>query len=209
MIKVKSEGLFFVSDLHIGHKNMLSICDRGFDNVDDQASFIMEVLQKETKPGDTIIDLGDMFWKKSDKYISDFMEQLKDRTWFKVLGNHDNRELFTKNKKIISYFSGGIYDLLDISLDTDNQMITLSHYPMLSWNHKPWGSIHLFGHCHGNIDNFTMSRPDLMVDVGYDGSLAKQLGTFVIPIKSVMEYFRKKTGGQSFKSWTINKCSEL
>ena len=52
-------------------------------------------------------------------------------------------------------------------------MLTLCHYPMVTWNHKPYGSIMLHGHCHGKLDEHNRLSSDLRFDVGIDGELAK------------------------------------
>lgn len=209
--KLDGNKLFFMSDLHIGHENILKFADRGWSNIKDHDDWILGTIESETMPGDIIVDLGDMFWKKHSTTISEFFEKFKDRRWLKVLGNHDVAGFFLEDNSIRKNLSG-VYDILDLTVEYNGNLTLVStcHYPMISWNRKPHGAIHLFGHCHGNIDPFTSGRPDLMVDVGVDGSLAKRLGTFVIPFKSVLDHFVAKTGGTTdFKSWTKNNSTEL
>ena len=51
--------------------------------------------------------------------------------------------------------------------------MVMCHYPMVTWNQKPRGSIMLHGHCHGKLDEYNAKSMDLRFDVGIDGSLAK------------------------------------
>ena len=80
--------------------------------------------------------------------------------------------------------------------------MTLSHYPILEWNHRHFGSIHIHGHCHGNIDRtYNALSNELRIDVGFDGVLAKEKGTFLLSLDDVLEALRKKTGGLDFEVW--------
>lgn len=205
------DRIFFISDLHYGHENILKFCDRvcGSD-IEVHNKWLMDTLESDTKPGDIIFDLGDMFWKQDTSTIISFLEKFKDRIWYKILGNHDSYELFVENSKINGYFEGVFDSLeLDIKYKNTNYQVVLSHFPFISWSKKQYGALHLFGHCHGNIDSFVNSRNDLMVDVGVDGELAHKIGSFVIPFEKICENFYEKTGHMDFRTWTIKKCNEL
>lgn len=43
---------------------------------------------------------------------------------------------------------------------------------MVTWNHKPHGSVMLHGHSHGKLDEYNAQSMDLRFDVGIDGNLA-------------------------------------
>ena len=44
------------------------------------------------------------------------------------------------------------------------------------------------GHCHGRIDEYNRSTGDLRVDVGIDGTLARECGGF-ISLEGLYQYF--------------------
>lgn len=50
--------------------------------------------------------------------------------------------------------------------------VVMCHYPMVTWNHKPHGSVMLHGHSHGKLDEYNAQSMDLRFDVGIDGDLA-------------------------------------
>ena len=50
--------------------------------------------------------------------------------------------------------------------------VVMCHYPMVTWNQKPRGSIMLHGHSHGKLDDYNAQSPDLRFDVGIDSTLA-------------------------------------
>ena len=87
----------------------------------------------------------------------------------------------------------------------------MSHYPILDWNHKFRGGLMVHGHTHGTIDDENSKSHDLRVDVGFNSSLAKKVGTFLIPIQEVINHFYEKTGGMEFYDWMNqnNKSNEL
>ncbi len=136
--------LFFTSDTHFGHKNIMRFSDRPFTSVEDMDR---EMISKwnETVPEDGIVFfLGDFSFHKQ-QVSKDILEQLNGKVIL-IKGNHD------KNP---SYFKE-IHNLLDIKvLDNLNGFsdgfthITLCHYPMAIWNKKHYGSWHLHGHSHG------------------------------------------------------------
>ena len=80
---------------------------------------------------------------------------------------------------------------------SENLMLTLCHYPMVTRNNKPHGSIMLHGHCHGKLDEHNRLSNDLRFDVGIDGELAKRAEGF-IPLELVYEVAMEKTGGVPF-----------
>lgn len=50
--------------------------------------------------------------------------------------------------------------------------ITISHYPVLSWNKKSHGAIMLHGHCHYNLPATRKESKEIgkILDVGVDGN---------------------------------------
>ena len=62
--------------------------------------------------------------------------------------------------------------------------MVMCHYPMVTWNQKPRGSIMLHGHSHGKLDDYNAQSPDLRFDVGIDGTLTCLLPCLFIPLTS-------------------------
>lgn len=202
----KGSGIYFMSDLHYNHLNIIVHSERNFSSVSEMNSYILEELMKLGED-DIVFDLGDLFWSMNYDSVSKIMGQIKCKI-YKVLGNHDNVFKDSRTSKLFESVS----EDLDISIeDTDGQIfrLNLCHYPKISWNHKSRGAIHLHGHCHGNIDDLNNSSKDLRVDVGFDGELAKSLGKFIIDFKDIREFFNKKTEGLDYKEYVLNNCKNL
>jgi hypothetical protein len=58
------------------------------------------------------------------------------------------------------------------------------------------------------MDNWCNNHNTLMVDVGFNASLANNLGTFIISFDDILNYFYKKTNGEDFKKWAEEKYHE-
>ena len=202
----ESGKVYFMSDLHYNHSNIISMNSRPFNSVSDMNDWLVREISKVTE-NDVLIDLGDLFWSMSDCRMEDeFFNKVHPGKFIKIMGNHDNQNIFLKNPKISKHFDL-ICDLLDIQVDYNNTltMCSLCHYGMLSWNHMAYGSLMLMGHSHGNLDEYNESVPDLRVDLGVDGKLCKSLGgSPLIEFSDIYNYFMRKTGGLSFQDWA--KC---
>jgi calcineurin-like phosphoesterase family protein len=114
---------------------------------------IIENWNKEIKPNDEVYHLGD-FAFKSDYKIDDIMKALNGKIYL-LKGNHE--QIACKH----SWRFEWIKDYFEIK-QTDPKIVVF-HYPMVSWNWSYHGSIHLFGHVHGNYIGQGKS-----MDVGVD-----------------------------------------
>ena len=87
-----SKNIFFISDTHFGHANMITFLNydgtrmRPFDSVEECDEFMIESWNKVVKPGDRIYHLGDVVYKCKNR--DEIMQRLNGE---KVLikGNHD------------------------------------------------------------------------------------------------------------------------
>lgn len=145
-------SVFFTSDLHFGHTNIIKYCDRPFADVHEMNKAMTERWNEVVRPQDTIYVLGDFAMKNdSEKY---FNKLNGDKIL--IRGNHDG-------KKTLSLKWSSIHDLLDIKIE--NQHIVLCHYAMRVWNKSHNGSWMLYGHSHNKLPGIENS-----MDVGVDGN---------------------------------------
>ena len=135
---------YYISDLHIGHKNILSFDNRPFFDLEDMKQTIIKNWNSVVTFGDDVYVLGDMFWNNDD--ISEVLPQLKGNLYL-VKGNHDriNAEM---SKRFV-----WIKDYAEIKDNGRN--VVLCHYPIAHWHNADYGTIHLYGHIHSGRD----SRP--------------------------------------------------
>jgi len=201
---IDSGNIYFMSDLHYNHANVLKMDDRGFSDIGAMNSYIENTLQNTLKPGDVLFDLGDLFWSCEVNVCKKVLSKIKVSKFYKIIGNHDKPGLYFNQAPLLNYFTGGIYDTLEfciIGKDGKKYSIQASHYPIIDYFGMYRGGLHLFGHTHGHIDKWVNNTPRLMVDLGYNGELAKNLGTFIIPFQSILDHFYNKTGGLDFNTW--------
>lgn len=165
-------SIFFTSDLHLGHQNVIRHDNRPFSNAVEMDKEIIKRWNSVVSPRDIIYILGDISWHSGDKNY-ELMLKLNGRKRL-VLGNHD--KYFLKNKKML--LENCIFESIKDSdeLRVDDNIFIMSHYPIHFYNHQYHGAIMLYGHVHNNKDenNVQMARellvknetPCKMVNVG-------------------------------------------
>lgn len=148
-------NIFFTSDTHFYHKNIIKYCDRPFKDVDEMNFEMIKRWNAKVQPHDTVYHLGDVTFAGSDKNLI-----LHELNGFKKLipGNHDNV------REMAKYFD--IEDRL-FNLSLGPHKIVLCHYPIESWENAFHGWYHFHGHTHGHTKEFN-SKKDHRVDVGVD-----------------------------------------
>jgi len=150
-------SIFFSSDVHLGHANIIKFCDREFDSVEDMNEILIENWNKTVKQNDFIYFLGDLTMSK--KKVAEYLDRLNGKIHF-IYGNHDRstRKIIKNHKNVIS-----AKDLMVMNIN--KQAITLCHYAMRVWNKSHYGAIHCYGHSHGTIPPYKNS-----MDVGVDSA---------------------------------------
>lgn len=147
--------IFYTSDLHLSHFNIIQYCNRPFDSIEQMNKILIENWNKTVKNEDGVYVLGDITLSGS-KVVYDTVSQLNGKK-FLIKGNHDTRWLKDKRFPAIELFENSLaYDYLEI-YDKSRKVI-LCHYPLMSWNKQSKGAYHLYGHIHNskpliNINN--------------------------------------------------------
>jgi len=151
-------GIFFISDTHFGHKNIIDFCNRPFDSVEAMDEAMISNWNSVVSPKDTVYHLGD-FGRGTTKYLIDTISRLNGNITL-LLGNHDSHKWGMTEGALLAFDSVTTYRELKI----DKKLIVLFHYPIASWNGSHHGSLHLHGHSHG-----TVATNGNRLDVGVDG----------------------------------------
>ena len=130
----------------MGHKNVIEMCSRPFDNVEDMNDALARNWNERVCKSDTVYILGDLIFGKVDPL--DFLPRLKGKKIL-ITGNHDRKWLNGGNYE--KYF-----ELVTPYLETVicNKTFTLCHYPMVEWRaSRKMGCKKLGFHVHGHIHN--------------------------------------------------------
>lgn len=143
--KLKHPQVFFISDLHLGHKNCLAFDNRPYLTIEEQDKDIIKKWNSRVSTDDIVYILGDISWYSTSKTI----EILKQLNGYKhlIVGNHDKKLI--KSREFRSMFES-INDYQEVVVD--NQNIVLSHYSIPCFNKHFYGSYHFYGHVHNSFE---------------------------------------------------------
>ena len=145
-------SIFFVSDTHFGHNNIISYCKRPFVSTQEMDEALVDGWNKTVKANDTVYHLGDVAFNNYD-----CIKRLKGRIKL-VPGNHDLK----RAKKVMHLFDDVLPELTYLKVTPELRFV-LCHYPLESWRREyPY---HLHGHAHG-----TSGVKHNRLDVGVDSS---------------------------------------
>ena len=139
-------NVFFTSDLHLGHENVIKFDNRPFSSVEEMDEELISRWNKKVAPGDLVYVLGDLIWKARNNDADDILRSLNGQKIL-IKGNHDRFLHNAKAKKELA----GIKDYDDITVklkDGTLKRCILSHYFIPFYNGHFYGAIHLHGHSH-------------------------------------------------------------
>lgn len=137
LVNFDERKVWFTSDTHFGHKNIIEYCKRPFLDEIEMDRKLIDNWNSVVKGNDLVFHLGD-FGRNNPKEI---FNKLKGKIHF-ILGNHDNKNKILPATNVTVYNS----DILRVTIN--NQIIVLCHYPILSWDKQSIGAWHLYGHIH-------------------------------------------------------------
>ena len=131
--------IYYTSDLHLGHANIIKLCNRPFSDVDEMNAVLISNWNNRVTNGDTVYICGDlMFRSATDPEL--FLKSLKGKKHL-IPGNHDSA--WMKKVPLSQYFES-VENLMVFS--NGKHKITLCHYPMMSFD----GKYLIHGHIHNN-----------------------------------------------------------
>jgi calcineurin-like phosphoesterase family protein len=152
-------NLFFTSDTHWGHTNIIKYSQRPFENVVDMNFKLIQYWNAVVGPKDTVWHLGDFAFMQFPQF-KNVLRQLNGSINF-IFGNHD--KMIDQNYEEIMRM-GKIRSMQNYAeVKINGKMFCLFHYGQRVWNKSHHGSIHLYGHSHGSLPPHGLS-----VDVGVD-----------------------------------------
>ena len=162
----KRNKIFFSSDPHYSHRNVIEYCNRPYTSIDGMNEALISNFNAKVGNDDVTYFLGDMFFCNLG-HAKEIMSRLNGRKKL-ILGNHD--KLIRKEKSLADMFEVILPDLYTESID--GIQVVMSHYPLLSWHKMARGAFMLHGHVHSPINNDGKLR---RFDVGVDGNNYKPI----------------------------------
>ena len=155
---------WITSDLHFGHKNIMSFCPESRARFKNDVAYMNEAMVKEWNdliaPDDTVYILGDVaFMSGSD---AGRMVNRLNGTKILVRGNHDRKTLMDETFR--SAFVE-VHEYLDITYN--GTKVVMFHYPIAEWDQMHRGAVHFHGHLHGGKSGLEKFRAR---DMGMDAT---------------------------------------
>lgn len=157
--------IWFTSDTHFNHANIIKYCNRPFSSVGEMNETLIAKWNERVKPNDTLYHIGDVCMGSVDDAPA-VLERLNGQK-FLVAGNHDKR--MRKHESFAKHFEW-IKDYFELEIKGEGLLISMHHYARLTWNRSHRGAWALSGHSHGTLPEILPSTLDKgkQLDVGSD-----------------------------------------
>lgn len=142
--------VFFTSDLHFGHENVLHFDKRPFSSVEEMDAELVRRWNAKVGKGDLVYVLGDLIWRTRTDDAPTLIKSLNGQIIL-IKGNHDR---FLHNAKAVAALAA-VKDYDDIAVqleDGTKRRCILSHYFIPMYNGSRYGAIHLHGHSHKTME---------------------------------------------------------
>lgn len=136
--------VFFTSDTHFKHGNIIKYCNRPFESSSDMNNALVSNWNKVVAPNDIVFHLGDFCFGDRKTWKS-FCSKLNG-TKYLIQGNHDREnEIYYEGFELVCDIAQvAIYD----NELEDYSTLILCHYCLTTWPGQWNGAVHCFGHSH-------------------------------------------------------------
>lgn len=184
MEKYEGRKVWFTSDLHFKHKNIIKYCDRPFIDLEHMTENLILLWNECVKEDDVVYILGDFCFGGYSRWEK-ILKRLNGEIHL-ILGNHDSKKIA---RKLLE--NGYLKSISSMELiEVDGQEVFLCHFPMSDWPNKERGSIMLHGHIHSLKNDIDMSEQHY--DVGVDHNEYYPISLKEIKLK-LSQYEKPKT----------------
>ena len=166
--KFDGDKVFFTSDTHFYHSNIINFCGRPFKNVEVMNETLIANWNSVVGPDDIVFHLGDFCLGGSAEWIN-ILNRLNGKIYL-IVGNHDIKNLRQ------GYYSRFEHIAMQMHIEVGKQKIYLNHCPFLCYGGAYRDTWQLFGHVHTSKQNSGIDAPRLHMlfptqyDVGVDNN---------------------------------------
>lgn len=167
--------IYFTSDLHLWHENIIHMQHRPFANVEEMNRNLINNYNETVKGNDTCYILGDICHHANINKSNETIAKLNGHKIL-IVGNHDqpyDQRIFDASCR---YFTTSF----------NNRYFIMFHYPILSWQKLNSGSIHVHGHIHASAGYNKKNRDQhiLRYDVGVDAN-----NYYPVSVYQILDFF--------------------
>jgi calcineurin-like phosphoesterase family protein len=166
--KFDGDRVFFTSDTHFYHSNIINFCGRPFKNVEVMNETLIANWNSVVGPDDIVFHLGDFCLGGSAEWTN-ILNRLNGKIYL-IVGNHDIKNLRQ------GYYSHFEHIAMQMHIEVGKQKIYLNHCPFLCYGGAYRDTWQLFGHVHTSKQNTGIDAPRLHMlfpaqyDVGVDNN---------------------------------------
>jgi calcineurin-like phosphoesterase family protein len=187
--------VFFTSDTHWGHGNIIKFCDRPFKDVEEMNYKLIENWNKKVPQDGLVFHLGDFAWVGSDMW-KNIRQQLNGEIIL-IKGNHDQKNMSSTAEQTLFKYSA--WQML---IEVEGRKILLNHFPFLCYAgvyRDPKGLVYsLFGHVHSGPGKKGEDIPRLIhtfptqYDVGVDNNDYEPISWYEVNEKIQKQLLKSK-----------------
>ena len=166
--KFDGDRVFFTSDTHFYHANIINFCGRPFKNVEVMNETLIANWNSVVGPDDIVFHLGDFCLGGSAEWAN-ILNRLNGKIYL-IVGNHDIKNLRQ------GYYSRFEHIAMQMHIEVGKQKIYLNHCPFLCYGGAYRDTWQLFGHVYTSKQNTGIDAPRLHMlfptqyDVGVDNN---------------------------------------
>ena len=166
--KFDADKVFFTSDTHFYHSNIIGFCNRPFKSVEEMNETLIKNWNSVVGEDDIVFHLGDFCLGGSVEW-TDVLDKLNGKIYL-IVGNHDIKNLRQGYRNRFEHIS------MQMHIEIGKQKIYLNHFPFLCFGGAYRETWQLFGHVHTSEHNTGIDAPRLTMlfptqyDVGVDNN---------------------------------------
>lgn len=142
------DKIFFTSDTHFNHNNIISFAQRPFHNVEEMDDMLIKNWNDKVPTDGLVFHLGDFCFGRGN--CKRYLNRLNGRVIL-VIGNHDFNNMSAGDLDLFAYHSQQMF------ISIEKRKIFLNHFPFLCYTgvyRQPEDMIwQLFGHVHSHTSS--------------------------------------------------------
>ncbi len=142
--------IYFTSDLHFGHANILKSCRPQFSDLSHMDETLIQNWNNTVTNNDTVYICGDLLFR-NEKPASAYLSRLRGKKIL-ITGNHDIYWMRNMTEEELGIYFTGIYNMHEMK--KNKVLLNFCHYPMLLWESSRDNSLLICGHIHNTKDEY-------------------------------------------------------
>lgn len=167
-----AEKMFFTSDTHFNHKNIIEFCNRPFQDEYYMNEALIENWNKVVPKDGIVFHAGDFIMSSNIESLKSIVERLNGRIYL-TFGNHDYQNRLDREitKKLFFLTDDMFYITIeDDELESKHANFQICHFPFAFWRR---GYYMLHGHIHSGPVSASKDKlvyHPMRYDVGVDNN---------------------------------------